>query len=50
MVERPDVRSSLARLLASWRVQMRWAAYTGFVMAVLMFGMYRQTQFIYFQF
>jgi D-alanyl-lipoteichoic acid acyltransferase DltB (MBOAT superfamily) len=28
----------------------RWAIYAGFVMAVLMFGIYRSTQFIYFQF
>ena len=28
----------------------RWAVYAGFVMAVLMFGVYRKTQFIYFQF
>jgi len=28
----------------------RWALYASFVMAVLMFGVYRNTQFIYFQF
>ncbi len=28
----------------------RWALYTGFVMAVVLFGVYRQMQFIYFQF
>jgi alginate O-acetyltransferase complex protein AlgI len=28
----------------------RWAAYLVFVLAVIMFGVYRQTQFIYFQF
>jgi alginate O-acetyltransferase complex protein AlgI len=28
----------------------RWAIYAGFVMTVLMFGVYKQTQFIYFQF
>lgn len=28
----------------------RWAVYAGFVMAVIMFGVYRNTQFIYFQF
>lgn len=28
----------------------RWALYAGFVMAVVMFGIYRKTQFIYFQF
>jgi len=28
----------------------RWALYASFVMAVMMFGIYRKTQFIYFQF
>jgi hypothetical protein len=28
----------------------RWTLYAGFVMMVLMFGVYKQMQFIYFQF
>ena len=28
----------------------RWALYAGFVMTVVMFGVYKQMQFIYFQF
>ncbi len=28
----------------------RWAVYASFVMAVVMFGVYRKMQFIYFQF
>jgi hypothetical protein len=28
----------------------RWAVYASFVMFVLMLGVYKQTQFIYFQF
>ena len=29
---------------------LRWPVYAGFVLAVVLFGVYRQTQFIYFQF
>lgn len=32
------------------QVTARWALYAGFVMAVIMFGVYRKMQFIYFQF
>lgn len=41
-------------LLSQWGEKMpvlpRWAVYAGFVMFVVMFGVYRKTQFIYFQF
>ena len=40
------VRSMLGRLA----LPVRWAVYAGFVMLVLMFGVYQKMQFIYFQF
>ena len=41
---------SMPSLLGRWPLPMRWAAYAAFVMLVVMFGVYRNTQFIYFQF
>jgi alginate O-acetyltransferase complex protein AlgI len=41
---------SVPDLLRRLPIVPRWGLYAGFVMAVLMFGVYRQTQFIYFQF
>lgn len=45
-----STRFSLPRFLERLPVGGRWALYAGFVMTVVMFGVYRQTQFIYFQF
>lgn len=41
---------SLPALVGKMPTTARWALYAGFVMTVLMFGVYKQTQFIYFQF
>jgi alginate O-acetyltransferase complex protein AlgI len=43
-------RVSLSRAVAPMPLVPRWALYAGFVLSVLMFGVYRNTQFIYFQF
>jgi D-alanyl-lipoteichoic acid acyltransferase DltB (MBOAT superfamily) len=43
-------RQPLAIRLARFPVLFRWPAYVGFVLAVVLFGVYRQSQFIYFQF
>lgn len=37
-------------MLGRWPVPLRWSAYAAFVMVVLLFGVYRGTEFIYFQF
>jgi D-alanyl-lipoteichoic acid acyltransferase DltB (MBOAT superfamily) len=41
---------SVPSLIGKMPVGARWAVYASFVMAVLMFGVYKQMQFIYFQF
>jgi D-alanyl-lipoteichoic acid acyltransferase DltB (MBOAT superfamily) len=41
---------SVPSLLVRLPMAPRWALYAGFVMTVVMFGIYRNTQFIYFQF
>jgi hypothetical protein len=41
---------SVPSYLGRMQIGMRWALYAGFVMAVIMFGVYRKAQFIYFQF
>lgn len=43
-------RTSLSALLARLPAAPRWAAYGGAIFTVLLFGVFRQTQFIYFQF
>ena len=43
-------RISVPELLGRLPVSPRWVAYASFVVFVLMFGVYRNTQFIYFQF
>jgi D-alanyl-lipoteichoic acid acyltransferase DltB (MBOAT superfamily) len=43
-------RYSLARVLGRWPVAVRWPVYAGFVLVVVLFGVYRKSQFIYFQF
>ena len=43
-------RISIPDVLRRFPTVPRWALYAGFVMAVLMFGVYREAQFIYFQF
>jgi len=43
-------RPLVARRVAAVPMAFRWALYATFVMAVLMLGVYRQMQFIYFQF
>ena len=45
-----DNRISINAVLAKCPLIMRWAAYTSFVMVVILFGVYRKSQFIYFQF
>ena len=41
---------SIPSYLGRMQIGIRWALYAGFVMAVIMFGVYRKAQFIYFQF
>jgi alginate O-acetyltransferase complex protein AlgI len=41
---------AVPRLLGRMPMVARWALYASFVMTVLMFGVYKQMQFIYFQF
>ncbi len=43
-------RVSLSAIVARLPLVHRWAVYAGAVIAVIMFGIFRQTQFIYFQF
>jgi D-alanyl-lipoteichoic acid acyltransferase DltB (MBOAT superfamily) len=43
-------RVSVSEVLARVPLVPRWALYSAFVLGVLMFGVYRKTQFIYFQF
>jgi D-alanyl-lipoteichoic acid acyltransferase DltB (MBOAT superfamily) len=43
-------RFSLSRLLAYRPLALRWSVYVSFVLAVVLFGVYRKSQFIYFQF
>lgn len=43
-------RRSLASLFARLATPLRWSAYASLVLGVVMFGIYRKTQFIYFQF
>lgn len=41
---------SIPSLLTKFPTVPRWALYAGFILAVVMFGIYRKMQFIYFQF
>lgn len=43
-------RVSLAELFARMATPLRWSAYASVVLGIVMFGVYRKTQFIYFQF
>jgi D-alanyl-lipoteichoic acid acyltransferase DltB (MBOAT superfamily) len=43
-------RFSITRRIASFPVAVRWPVYAGFVLAVVLLGVYRSNQFIYFQF
>jgi D-alanyl-lipoteichoic acid acyltransferase DltB (MBOAT superfamily) len=43
-------RRSLSELLATRPLVIRWPVYAAFVLAVVLFGVYRKSQFIYFQF
>ncbi len=43
-------RVSLATLLSRLSLPLRWSVYSSLVLGVVMFGVYRDTQFIYFQF
>jgi hypothetical protein len=45
----PD-RISVPAVLNRVPLAARWGLYAGFVMCVIMFGVYKNTQFIYFQF
>lgn len=49
-VEWLHARVSLTGLLSRRPLPLRWAAYTSFIAAVVLFGVYRESQFIYFQF
>ncbi len=50
VVERCHARFSLSRFFACRPLPLRWTAYAGFVLGVVLFGVYRKSQFIYFQF
>ena len=41
---------SIPSYLGRMQIGIRWALYASFVMAVIMFGVYRKAQFLYFQF
>jgi len=43
-------RRPLPELVGAYPMALRWPVYVGFVLAVVLFGVYRQNQFIYFQF
>jgi hypothetical protein len=43
-------RFSLTALLSPRPVMLRWSVYTAVVLAVVLLGVYRNNQFIYFQF
>jgi D-alanyl-lipoteichoic acid acyltransferase DltB (MBOAT superfamily) len=43
-------KTSVRSLLGNVPLVVRWGLYAGFVMAVVMFGIYQKAQFIYFQF
>jgi alginate O-acetyltransferase complex protein AlgI len=43
-------RISIPSLMGKMPLPLRWAFYAGFVMLVVMFGVYQKMQFIYFQF
>jgi len=43
-------RRPLPKLIAEYPLAVRWPVYVGFVLAVVLLGVYRQNQFIYFQF
>ena len=45
-----DNRISANEFLGKLPFLTRWTAYASFVIAVIMFGVYRKSQFIYFQF
>jgi alginate O-acetyltransferase complex protein AlgI len=50
MGQRWEQHVSVPSYVGKMQVAMRWALYAGFVMAVVMFGVYQKAQFIYFQF
>jgi alginate O-acetyltransferase complex protein AlgI len=43
-------RLSVTRVLSCRPVVLRWPVYVGFVLVIVLFGVYRNSQFIYFQF
>ena len=43
-------RRPLPKRVAAYPTVLRWPAYVGFMLAVVLLGIYRQSQFIYFQF
>lgn len=43
-------RSEVPTVLRRWPMPLRWSAYAAFVIVVLLLGVYRGTEFIYFQF
>jgi D-alanyl-lipoteichoic acid acyltransferase DltB (MBOAT superfamily) len=43
-------KAKVPRIIGQCPLPLRWAAYAGFVLAVLVLGVYRGTEFIYFQF
>jgi D-alanyl-lipoteichoic acid acyltransferase DltB (MBOAT superfamily) len=49
-VEVLNRRKSLTMQVAAWPLALRWPVYAAFVVCVVLFGIHRQSQFIYFQF
>ena len=49
-VELLHPRASLTGLIAQRPLVLRWSAYAAFILAVVLFGVHRESQFIYFQF
>jgi alginate O-acetyltransferase complex protein AlgI len=45
-----QARAHVAKEVGAWPLPVRWAAYAGFTTTILLFGVYRGTEFIYFQF
>jgi D-alanyl-lipoteichoic acid acyltransferase DltB (MBOAT superfamily) len=50
LIQLDRVRNALMSTLITWSRASRWAVYATFTMGVVMFGVYRKMQFIYFQF
>ena len=49
-VELLHPRVSLTGFIEGRPLVLRWSAYTAFILGVVLFGVHRESQFIYFQF